>query len=354
MRDKAAKGSFGWSVGVGHSALAYLSNIRLDEFYLDPSACGEAFRAGRKRIIELFGPEVTLPAISCPHISYGHAACLGAEITFPEDSEPGIRPIYSSIDEGIAALEKDINFEKNGLLQHYLSIYRHLQRSFPGEKVTFRGFGWEGPITSAVLLRGQDFYLDLYDEPLKVKQFLGLLTESIVRFVHFIRGTNGKPPVDPQGGSLADDFASLIPPTLWSEFVIPYWDQYYCGITTGERRIHVENLAPDHLPYLEMVCISFYDPSVSPKLGPRVIRERINIPFTWRLPCFQYPYLSEKNVRDWVIQAVMDGAPHIHTIISPIMCQGDNPAKVRVFIEAAREVEERYSKPGSENLDTGL
>jgi len=45
--------------------------------------------------------------------------------------------------------------------------------------------GAQGPLTSAVLMRGQDFIYDVYDEPEKAKRFLALLTDSIVGFHHF-------------------------------------------------------------------------------------------------------------------------------------------------------------------------
>ena len=338
MGSQESESPFRWSVGVTAATFAHLSNIKLDQFYLDPSACVEALRTGRKRVREIFGEEVTLPTISCPPVSYGHIACLGVKVLFPEDSEPGVRPIYTSLDEGIEALRRGAVFEQNDLFKHYLKIYHRLQREFPDEKVVFGGFGWEGPITSAVLLRGQDFYMDLYDEPEKAREFLGLLTENIIQFIHFIRKINGEPPVSPYSSGLADDFSSLIHPDFWPDFVIPYWEQYYSGITTGARTIHVENLSPEHLKYLEMASISFYDPSISPKLTVRIIKERINIPFTWRFPGFSYLNMSREDIRQWVLQAVADGARDIHTIIESTTCEGDNPEKVRVFIETAKTV----------------
>lgn len=323
-----------WYVGAGHEVLAYLANIKLRDFYLDPSSCAQSFRIGRKRIREIFGEEVTLPRVSGPALSYGHIACLGAKIDFPEDSAPGVKPIYSSIEEGIRFLKKKIEFEKNSLFQHYLKVCNHLQKEFPEEKVSFSGFGWEGPITSAVLLRGQDFYIDIYDYPQKVKEFLKLLTESIIDFIHFTRKINKEPRINPEGSGLCDDFSSLISPSLWPEFVIPYWKKYYKGITTGPRRIHCENLNPGHLKYLKMVSIVHYDPSVSLKLNPRVIRKNIDIPFTWRLLSFQYSEMSKEDVRKWVYNSLKEGAARVSTIIENIMCEDDNPEKVRTFIEA--------------------
>jgi len=328
-----------WYVGTTHEVLAYLAEIKLRDFYLDPSSCAKSFRVGRKRIREIFGKEVTLPGGGGPALSYGHIVCLGAKASFPEDSAPGVKPTYSSIDEGIQSLKKNIDFKKNKLFQHYFQICNYLQKEFPDEKINFSGFGWEGPITSAVLLRGQNFYMDIYDYPQKVKEFLKLLTESIIEFIHFTRKINKEPEINPQGSGLCDDFSSLISPSLWPQFVIPYWDKYYKGITTGLRTIHCENLSPGHLKYLKMVSIVHYDPSVSLKLNPKIIQENIDIPFTWRLLSFQYPQMSKEDIKNWVYNSLKEGANNISTIIENIMCENNNPGKVRTFIETSKEIE---------------
>lgn len=333
MSDK-----FGWSVGIVQSAIPYISRIKLSDFYLLPEMCAEAYKVGRGKMKEIFGEEVPYPSVSCPALSYGHIACLGVKVLFPEDSDPGVRPIYGSVKEGIKALKKEIDFSKNELFQHYFNTFEYLKKEFPEEKISFSGFGYEGPVTSAVLLRGQDFYIDLYDYPQEVKEFLRLLTDSIVEFNKFINRLNKQPEVNHTSGGFCDDFASIISPSLLDEFVIPYWEQYYRGITTGERTIHVENLSPEHLKFLEKVNITSYDPSVSKKLNPKIIKENINIPFSWRLCSFQYPPMSKEDVGNWVMQSFKDGAPSIYTGIEKIMCENNNPEKVKTFIRTAKEI----------------
>jgi len=334
---------FSWTVSVGQEkVLPYLADVKMGDFFLKLESCVKSFQIGRKRVKEIFNEEannneITLPNVSGPHLSYGHLACLGAKIIFPEDSEPAPNPFYSNIKEGINALKRKVDFKDNLLFQHYQKMCNHLQKKFPEEKVGFSGFGHEGPITSAVLLRGQNFFLDIYDHPGLTKEFLNLLTQSIIEFVHFSRKLNSQPEIDKKRSGLADDFSSLISPSLWPEFVVPYWEKYYRGITTGSRTIHVENLNPEHLKYLEEVGIIFYDPSDSPKLTPNIIRERINIPFMWRLHSFQIPTMSKEDIRNWVFQTVDQGASHIYTGIDRNILEGDNPDKIRAFIKAAKE-----------------
>jgi len=338
MGRGAVETEWGWFVGVATATLPYLCGIPLDEFYVSRELCARAFREGRPKVREMFGPGVTLPAVSCPPLSYGHVACLGAKVLFPRDSEPAVRPICQNLEDAIAVLETRVEFEENELLKHYVAIYQHLKREFLEEEVKFGGFGWEGPITSAVLVRGKGFCVDLHTRPERAKVFLELLTESIVSFAHFTRRINSEPEISQDCAGLADDFSSLIHPSMWKEFVVPYWNRYYAGLTSGKRNLHCENLSPEHLGYLASAGVSHYDPSVSAKLSPKIIRERIKIPFTWRLPSFELMNMSVGEVKGWVRRAMEDGAPHVHLYIERSLCEGDNPKKVLAFIEAAKDV----------------
>jgi len=328
---------FGWFVGVADETLSFLAGIDLDEYYLNPDSCVRAIRLGRARIGDLFSDDVRPPGVSCPPLSYGHIACLGAKVLFPHNSEPSVRPVFDSIQDAIDALSRKRKFEENDLFKHYDGMYRRLREEFPEENVKFMGFGHEGPITSAVLLRGKDFCVDLYRHPDDVKRFLELVTDSIVDFVRFTRRINSEPEDTSQSFGLADDFSSLIHPEMWGEFVVPYWDRYYSQLTSGARTLHCENLDPRHLKYLEQVGISYYDPSISPRLRPSIIKDRTTIPFTWRLASFELLRMSVDEVRDWVRSSAEEGATHVHFYVEWTTCTGDNPSKVSAFISAAKE-----------------
>ncbi|MBO3803747.1 MAG: hypothetical protein JTT11_07775 [Candidatus Brockarchaeota archaeon] len=324
---------------IEEETLPYLAGVGIDEFYLDPESCVRAYKLGRSRLTEVFRGNVSHPSASCPPLSYGHVACLGCGIVFPEDSEPYAKPVFSSLDEGIEVLEGEIDFKANPLFVHYQKMHRYLVNAFPNERIPFGGFGWEGPITSAGLLRGQGFFSDIHKEPNKAEQFLKLLTKSIIMFIQFIREVNGEEKIDRNSGGLADDFASFIHPSLWTKFVIPYWDQYYRGITTGRRVVHCENLSPGHLRYLAEIGIAFYEPSVSPKLNPKIIRKLTDIPFNWLLPTFKLATMTEEEVRQWVIQVAGMGVNHMWVEVDKSICEGNNPNKISAFVNACKEID---------------
>jgi len=324
------------SVEIYHDAIVHLGGITMSEFFKDKVKCAQAWRIGLKRIYEYFGDMLPLRAVSGPPISYGHIICLGSPVTYPENAEPNVKPMFSNIDEGIALLEakKDIDYGAQPLFKHYYELCNYLNEQFPDQNVRFSGMGAQGPLTSAILMRGQDFIYDVYDEPEKAKRFLSLLTDSIVGFHHFTNKVNGMLEVNPHSAGLADDFASLISPDMWSEFVVPYWNQYFEGLTTGTRSVHCENLAPAHLKYLKDVRLSHYQPSVSNLLTIENVKANTDIPFDWLLYSYNITEMSDTEIEQWVDKTVEAGIILVRTQFGQYACETNKLDRVKAFYKA--------------------
>ena len=327
---------FTWSARSAASALWTLAGVPIREFNLKGVACIEAYRKGRPLVREMFGPDVKLPALSTPAVSYGHVNGLGSELIFPDEGEVAHTHICSSLDEGIQALRRPVDFAAAGMAPFFLEFRRQLQRAFPDEPVGF-SYGLEGPITTAYELRGDGFFLDVCDRPDLSAEFLKLVTDSILEFHRFVCGVLDKPAVSPTGSGMCDDVSSMIPPRMWRRLVLPFWEQFYGGRTTGRRSAHVEDLRPGQLGFLEEIGLSHYDPSISHKLNPRIISEKCRVPFAWRLGGFHYRTMSCGDVEDFVFQAVADGASSVFTVVESAMCDDETAEKVRAFIRAAKE-----------------
>jgi hypothetical protein len=154
-------------------------------------------------------------------------------------------------------------------------------------------------------MRGQDFFIDLYENPDDCKEFLALLTESIVRYIRFLRVEDGQPEESDETAGLCDDFAALIPPDLFNDFVIPYWNAYYQGITrSGSRHLHCEGMRQPHLKKLEAAGISWFQPSVSPELDINMMVSNLSIEYDWMLPSFHLVNMSLIEIDRWVEKAV--------------------------------------------------
>jgi len=328
---------FAWSVGGSQGALRELAGVPIREFNLEPAACVEAYRRGRPLLREMFGDEVGLPGLTTPAVSYGHVNCLGSELLFPEGGEVAHTHIYGSLQEGIAKLREPVDWAAAGLAPFFLDFRERLRAAFPGERVGF-AFGGEGPITTAYELRGEGFFTDLYDDPPLAKQFLGTLTDSVLDFDRFHMAVNEVPMPNPAGGGLCDDLAGFIPAPMMPEFVLPFWEQHYRGLTTGARHAHVEDLRTEQLFCLEAIGLHRFDPSISPKLTPQILAAHTRVPFLWRLGCFHYREMSAQDVEDFVFQSAADGASGVITYVAETMCNAETVPKVHAFIRAAKEV----------------
>ena len=323
-------------------ALGKLAGVPHHRLFYDLDAIIEAYTVGKPRALEIFGHDITIPPPFWEGISYGHANALGCELVFPEDSEVATRPIYGSLEKGIDALRQDIDFSASGRIPYYLDLWKKLQRAFPEEQLSFGGLKAEGPMTTAWILRGHDFFTDVYDDPPLAREYLAAVTDSIIQFQRFIRRVNGAPEVSEWGVGLVDDIAAMFRPELWPEWVIPFEEQYFRGLTThtgpttGKRHAHIENLAPSHLPYLDTMDIYSFDPSVSPRLTPSLVRDGCRSRFSWLLNPMQLRDFSEENVRRWVEESVAGGASHLELHIERIACDVASARKLAAFLKSAK------------------
>ena len=319
--------------------MAVLAGVRFDRMFRDVDAIVEAYNKGLPMARELFGPDVAMGGPRWAGISYGHVNCLGSRLVFPEDSEVAHTPVHESLEEGVEALKEDVDFTAAGLFPFFLDLWAKLKKAFPDHRIPFAGFGVEGPTTTAWCLRGHGFFTDIYDNPRLAKEYLRLVTASVVAYRKVVSRINGQPEFSEQGAGICDDVSAMISPALWPEFVVPCLEQYYSSLTSGTRSAHIEDLTVDHLRYLDELGLDRYDPSVSEKLTPALIRDHCRVPFGWRLNETHYASRTPAEIEQWVFDAVAEGASSVRTAVGRNMCTPEAAEKMRAFIRAARKVE---------------
>ena len=345
------RSGFSWHVSATYLALLDITGIPIRDFNVRPEAGIELFRRGRSSLREMYGSELGLPGLMTPPISYGHVNALGVDLLFPEGGEVNYVRSRLSLEEWCKVLARTTDYTCAGLVKVFQAYQQRMERAFPGEKVSL-SWGYEGPMTTAYELRDMAVFTDAADQPELFGRFLDLATKSIVDFARFMRRLRGEPEMNPVSSGLCDDVASMFGPDMWRSFVLPSWETYYTGLTTGTRGVHVEDLRPNQLRFLEDAAISNYDPSISARITPKVIASATRVPFGWRLANFHYAGLTETEVKEWVFQAVADGASQVFSYVCAGMCTQPMLRKVQAFTEACRE-SKRMLDSGATRADVG-
>ncbi|HNX13899.1 MAG TPA: uroporphyrinogen decarboxylase family protein [Oscillospiraceae bacterium] len=334
---------FTWSVGSTVMSLIKLAGLTYRNYFLDFDENVRMYKEGEEKLAKLFDG-FPMPNMITPSISYGHVNCLGAELIFPENGEVGIKHLCSTVKEGIELLKskRGVDFSKEGMFPFYAEFSEKLKAAFPGRSVWF-GFGVEGPLTTSYELLGDRIFTEIYDEPELCAEFLDLLTDSINDYSAALRRLDGDKPFPDDTAYLADDIASMIPDSLWPEFVLPFWEKYYRFRTSGKRNIHIEGLLPNQLKFLEEARIERYDPSISTMLTPAIIEKTCKVPFMWRIGSFHFPQMSKKDTADFVYLAAADGANNVHTYIADDTLDPETVEKITIFRDTAQKVQKLLS-----------
>ncbi|MBR6009484.1 MAG: hypothetical protein IK056_10395, partial [Clostridia bacterium] len=169
-------------VEIYHDLIPYIAGITEKQFYMDAEKCADAWQASEDALQAYFGAYCPTRVPGAAPLSYGHLVSIGAPYTLLEDSEPNIKPFAKDIDEALYIIKqaRGTDFGAHEMCRHYIEVNRYLQKRFPSRNIPpLSGYGFEGVVTSAVLMRGQDVFVDMYEEPEKTREFFGLLNESI-------------------------------------------------------------------------------------------------------------------------------------------------------------------------------
>lgn len=304
-----------FTVEIYHDLAPHLAGISSKEFFLDADKLIEAWKITTEWTLDTFHGRLKPRTPTAAPNSYGHLVCLGAPLHYSDTAEPNITAAVDSLEDAIRMLEdaKGMDFTACPIFKQYVELSRRVKEVFP-EAPVMGGLGVEGPLTSAALFRGDGFYYDIMDEPELAAKYLELMTDSVLEFKKQLNTFVGLPAVGQGGGGLADDLASMVPPSMWDELVVPFWKQYYKGATLGSNHsLHCEALVPAHLPYLAKAGVTHYQPSVSPQLTLESVKANTDLPFDWLLYAYQVTEMNDQQLADWIAKAVSFKPTNIRT-----------------------------------------
>ncbi|MCD6165086.1 hypothetical protein J7K19_00085 [bacterium] len=318
-----------WGLGIPEEVETEYTGVKLGEYYADPEIMLQTQLKTQEIFRQLY--DFDKRGVGPAYSSYVEASMLGAEVIFPEDNVPMVKEPVLKEAKDVYKL-KVLDPYKEGLMSRAIQTYRYMKKRV-GDKLPVNLGGTEGPITTAVILRGQDFFIDLFLHPKEAHKLLALVTEVSLMLREVIEKVTG----EPIGGTgICDDFSGLLSPEQYEEFAFPYQKQIYEAFGHEGRGMHSELLRREHLKFLPRLGVTSFDPGMDQYLTIEDIKTEIDIHFSWNLKTSDDILQgTPETIRAKYEQAVAEGAPEIVTEL----CRGVPRENVRAFIEVARRFE---------------
>lgn len=313
------------------SLLAEAGGVPLDALHRDARAIVQCYQAIRPLAARL---GITPPVPKLAGFGYSHVTTLGAEVVFAPGSEPNVVPPLRDPTD-IDSLKEPGDYLSAGIVPQRLHVWEVLHAHCP-DAVPSIGHLYEGPVTTAALLLGEQFFLLPYDDPERAHRLLAFCTDSAIQYARTILARFDLPLPESGPVGICDDFAGMFTPALFAEFVLPYWERLYRGMRAGRRYLHSELLRPDHLPMLAAVAIDEYDPCSDQYLSPEVLADRCPVPFTLGLQSWHIRDLTAGQL----VQLYRRYASHAPAGIDFTMQFLHEEGKITRLLAVARELAE--------------
>ena len=260
---------FKWSLGFSADVITEYGGAKLRDFLSKPEVVVEATAKARKKIFNLFGEDL-LRGPSAQSHGFLESEALGARMFWPEDSWPAPVGTLLGEPEDIDKLQLVTDFMSRPNTQILRDMRSYLQENAgPEAGGLHEGMVGNGHITTARELRGDQIFLDSYERPGWCHRLFEFLTENHILCTQDLWKYQGiKQPVF---FHIADDFAGMMSPKFFKEFVIPYWKQSLAvlGRGCGEVEIHSELMHREHLPLLRELPITMVDHGQDPHVTPK-------------------------------------------------------------------------------------
>jgi uroporphyrinogen-III decarboxylase len=320
-----------WYLAVPPEVTTEYVGTKLGDYYGRADVMMETQRLAREQFLSLYDVDLGGYHVATP--AYVGVSALGADLVLPEDHPPMVANQGHVVAESDVMSLRPADPRRSVWLNRYVAI-REQAEAITGERLALPA-GQEGPLTSAVLLRGEDFYRDVIDEPKRAHHLLDVVTQTYVDFVRYCREQSGQPLQGNAG--IADDMAGTLSPAFWPEFVVPYWTRIYEELGPGRRSVHTELLRPAHLHYLAEMGIDSFDPGTDQYLTLQDVLAGVGgMRFSWNLFTVRDTLNgTPESIRALYSACAEAGAPAIMTEL----CRATPRANVAAFVAVARQYE---------------
>jgi len=319
-----------WWIGIPPEVTTEYVGVKLGDYYRSPKLMLKTQLKAREILEKLYGIG-RFVGIGPTYSAYVEASMLGVEVIFPEDNVPMVKgPVLKRIEDVDKLKMKDPY--KEGLMAKVIKTYKYMKKEV-GDIYHVGCGGTEGPITTAVIVRGPEFFVDVYRKPEKAHQLLEIVTNVSLRLREVIEEVTGE---TMRRTGIADDFAGYLTPKQYEEFVCPYYRRIYKRFGRDGRNLHSELLRKDHLQFLRQLKVSHYDPGMNPYL---TVKDLVmsGIPFSWNLKTAQDMLMgTPESIKRKFKMAIEDGAREVATEL----CRGVPRENILAFVSTAKSYED--------------
>jgi len=163
-----------------------------EDFFYHPARRVEAERKMEKTLDKRWGKfglgenkDKNLPVVGAVHLAAGFllSEMLGCEVEYKQDAPPQV----------LCAGKTDLNIRPDTAFES--TAYKKFQRLISSLKKKY-GFltgdvNWGGILNIALDLRGQELFMDMYDRPDELNNFLGQIARVIERFTQNMQKQTG-------------------------------------------------------------------------------------------------------------------------------------------------------------------
>ena len=267
--------------------------------------------------------------------SYWNATLFGAEIEFVGNNQGAVHERVLQDIQDVQNLTPPSPTDIPDLPRYRYLLGQHEQMvrlaEGSGFTASFGGFPFQGPFTTATILRGTDIMMDVALCPERVEELLEKIVEAQCNVMTFSEKEFG---IKTRSCGMGDDYAGLISPDMYEEFCYPYMKTLYDTYGMEGRFLHCETLKRGHHKYLNMLELDSYDPGVNEDICLEDIQEECpGLFFTYNL--FTVRDMVNKNpqaIREMSLDYIQRGAPGIMTEITV----GTPEENIHAFLEVMR------------------
>ena len=327
-----------WTLAIPPEVFCEKAGTELHDYYFIPAKRLETYKLARDYFLRTFDHDIGNHVDSAGITSYWSSTLFGAKIEFSGNNQAAIHERVLESAEDIRKLRVPSPDDIPNLPRYrcLLEQYEQMAKLVEATDIctSFGTFGFQGPFTTATILRGSEIMMDILLYPELIKELLEKVVEAQSNVMTFTEKEFG---IKRKSCGMGDDYAGLISPDMYGEFCYPYMKTLYDTYGFEGRSLHCETLKRGHHKYLNMLGIDSYDPGVNEDLTIEdILEECPGMFFTYNL--FTVHDMINKKpdaIREMCEDYIKRGAPGIMTEIT-IATPEEN---IQAFLDIVRKYE---------------